>query len=91
MVTKEVIDLIKEICEVDEKKATRIYGTILRGLVKSLREEGVVKLPKMGHFILRKKNQRLGVNPRTKERILIPPNTTVFFKPSTVLKRMIKE
>ena len=91
MITKEIIGIIKEICDVDERKARRIYGTILRGLAESLKDEGVVKLPKIGSFILRKKNQRLGVNPRTKERIMIPPNTTVFFKPSTVLKRMIKE
>ena len=91
MITKEVIDIISEVCEVDEKKARRIFHTILRGIVKTLKEKGILKIPKLGQFILRNKKERLGVNPRTLERMVVPPNTTVFFKPSTVLKRLIKE
>ena len=91
MITKEIIDAIGEVCEVDDKKARKIFHIMLRGIVKSLKENGVLKIPKLGQFIVRNKKERLGVNPRTLERILIPQNTTVFFKPSTVLKRLIKK
>ena len=48
-----------------------------------------VKLSSFGSFIVRKKNERIGRNPKTKVEVPIPPRTVMVFKPSNVLKQKV--
>ena len=48
-----------------------------------------VKLSRLGSFVVRKKGQRMGRNPRTGEEVPISPRRVVMFKPSAVLKQRI--
>jgi len=44
-----------------------------------------------GAFEVRKKEERISVNPVTKQRMLVPPKLTLAFKPSSTLKERIKK
>ena len=48
-----------------------------------------MKLTSFGSFIVRKKNQRLGRNPKTGKEVPIPPRRTMTFKPSQVMKQRV--
>jgi integration host factor subunit alpha len=48
-----------------------------------------VKLSAFGSFVVRKKGQRMGRNPRTGEEVPISPRRVIVFKPSRILKRRI--
>ena len=48
-----------------------------------------VKLSSFGSFIVRKKGQRIGRNPRTGTEATIAPRRVVVFKPSAILKQEI--
>jgi integration host factor subunit alpha len=47
------------------------------------------KLASFGSFIVRKKSQRVGRNPKTGVKVQIAPRRVIVFKPSAILKRQI--
>ena len=48
-----------------------------------------VKIAKFGTFTLRKKNERIGRNPKTKEKKIISSRNVVLFKPSKDFKDFV--
>ena len=48
-----------------------------------------VKLSSFGSFVVRKKNERVGRNPKTGEEVPITPRRVMVFKPSNVLKMAV--
>ena len=56
----------------------------------ALSEGGSVSIHGFGTFEVRKKEERLSVNPVTKKRFLVPPKLTPVFKPSSLLKLQVK-
>ena len=46
-----------------------------------------MKLSSFGSFIVRKKNQRMGRNPKTVTEVPISPRRVLVFKPSAILKQ----
>ena len=71
----------------------RISETLLEDLfeiiIKNIIINEKVKIAKFGTFILRKKNQRLGRNPKTKEIKIISERNVILFKPSKEFKKYI--
>ena len=53
-------------------------------------EENAVVVPSFGTFEVKKKLERVLVNPTTKQRMLVPPKMVVGFKPNTSLKIKVK-
>lgn len=43
-----------------------------------------------GTFEVKKKMERISVNPQTKERLLIPPKLVLAYRPSNALKEKLK-
>ena len=50
-----------------------------------------MKLSSFGSFVVRKKGERVGRNPKTGEEVPISPRRVMVFKPSNVLKQKINE
>jgi integration host factor subunit alpha len=48
-----------------------------------------VKLSSFGSFVVRKKGQRVGRNPKTGKEVPISPRRVMVFKPSAILKQKI--
>ena len=64
-----------------------IFEIILTNIIKSKK----VKISKFGTFTLRKKNQRIGRNPKTKERKIITERNVILFKASKEFKEYINK
>jgi integration host factor subunit alpha len=62
---------------------------VLKEVADCLERGETVKLSSFGSFVVRKKGQRMGRNPKTGEQVPITPRRVVMFKPSAVLKRRI--
>ena len=58
-------------------------------IVDNLRKEKIVKISNFGTFSLRSKNQRMGRNPKTKEKKIISKRNVVLFKPSKEFRSLI--
>jgi integration host factor subunit alpha len=62
---------------------------VLKEISDCLERGENVKLSSFGVFVVRKKGQRIGRNPRTGEEVPIAPRRVVTFKPSPILKQRI--
>tara|TARA_X000000950_G_C13871436_1_gene643059 strand:- start:1784 stop:2038 length:255 start_codon:yes stop_codon:yes gene_type:complete len=58
-------------------------------IVQYLNDEKKIKISKFGTFTVRKKNSRIGRNPKTKEEKKISERNVVLFKPSKDFKEFI--
>jgi|TARA_B100000401_G_C52484000_1_gene567128 integration host factor subunit alpha len=58
-------------------------------IIKSLEKEKKIKISKFGTFFIRKKNSRIGRNPKTKEEKKISERNVVLFKPSKEFREFI--
>ena len=55
---------------------------VLKEITDCLERGETVKLSSFGSFVVRKKGQRMGRNPRTGKAVPIPPRRVMVFKPS---------
>ncbi|NDV69136.1 HU family DNA-binding protein [Dysgonomonas sp. 25] len=62
------------------------------GLLNSRLEAGdTVNVQGFGLFETKKKNERVSVNPTTKQRFLVPPKITISFRPGQTVKDNLKK
>ena len=62
----------------------------MKGFLKELQESNVLTFQEFGTFEVKKKMERISVNPVTKQRFLVPPKLVLGFKPSVSLKDKFK-
>ncbi len=68
-----------------------LLNDIFEIILKNIIEYKKVKISKFGTFTLRKKKQRLGRNPKTKEIKIISERNVILFKPSKEFKEYINK
>jgi integration host factor subunit alpha len=62
---------------------------VLREITDCIERGETVKLSSFGSFVVRKKSQRMGRNPKTGKEAPISPRRVMVFKPSAILKQRI--
>jgi integration host factor subunit alpha len=70
-------------------ESATLLELVLKEITDCLERGETVKLSSFGSFVVRKKGQRMGRNPRTGEEAPISPRRVVVFKPSAILKQRI--
>ena len=88
---KEIINSIYMQIGFSKKISETLLEDILESLLKNIIKHKKVKISKFGTFTLRKKNQRLGRNPKTKEIKTISERNVILFKPSKEFKKYINQ
>ena len=88
---KEITNSIYMQIGFSKKISESILDDIFQILLKNIISEKKVKIAKFGTFILRKKNERIGRNPKTKEEKIISERNVILFKPSKELKQFINQ
>ena len=86
---KEILNSIYMQIGFSKKISENLLEDVFQTLLTNIISEGKVKIAKFGTFILRKKNQRIGRNPKTKEEKIISARNVILFKPSKDLKKYI--
>tara|TARA_B100000530_G_scaffold325718_1_gene263731 strand:- start:277 stop:573 length:297 start_codon:yes stop_codon:yes gene_type:complete len=86
---KEIINSIYMQIGFSKKISENLLEDIFQILLKNIIVKKKVKIAKFGTFILRKKKERIGRNPKTKEEKVISERNVVLFKPSKELKQYI--
>lgn len=86
------VDLAGEVSRVvgvNRKDSEVIIETILEGIVKALRNGEKVEIRGFGSFRARQHQGRAGRNPKSGERVEVPPKKFTFFKPSKELRELV--
>jgi integration host factor subunit alpha len=70
-------------------ECVRLFELVLQEIADCLERGETVKLSSFGSFVVRKKGQRMGRNPKTNVPVPISPRRVMVFKPSATLKLRI--
>lgn len=73
-----------------QKEVSSLVNATISAIIGELTEENSVAITGFGSFEVKKKLEKVLVNPITKQRMLVPPKMVVSFKPNTSLKSKIK-
>lgn len=89
MNNKEFITALAARINGSQKTTKQWVGSLVSVMAEALDEGATLSLQSFGVFEVKKKKERIIVNPTTKKRQLVPPKLAVAFKPSTVLKEKV--
>ena len=87
-------EFINELARQNEMKAADAQAwmnTLLGAMGDNFQEGNAVQFPNFGVFEVRKKLERIIINPSTGQRMLVPPKLTLAFKPTPQTKEKIKK
>ena len=68
------------------KDTSSLMVALVAEMTEELEDENVIAIQNIGSFEVRKKQERVVVNPATLQRMLVPPKLVINFKPSTSFK-----
>ena len=88
------LDLIRNIssaAELTQKDAEVVMETILNTMVRTLRAGEKIEVRGFGSFRTRRRQPRIGRNPKTGARVEVPAKNIVYFTPSKDLKASLAE
>ncbi len=86
MNNKEFIALIAEKTGASVKDTTSLLSAFTAEMSSQLEDGSSISISGFGNFEVKKKLERVVINPSTKQRMLVPPKLVLGFKPSAVLK-----
>ena len=67
-----------------------MVSSVLGVMTQELQDGNTIAIQGFGTFEVKKKLERISVNPVTQQRLLIPPKLVLTFKPSISLKEKFK-
>ncbi len=86
---KEIVNSIYMQIGFSKKISEALLEDVFEIILKNIITEKKVKIAKFGTFTIRKKKQRIGRNPKTKETKVISERNVILFKASKELKEYI--
>lgn len=87
-------DLVEEVAraaQLTKKQAEAIVNLVFQTIIDSLRDGAKIELRGFGSFRIRNRGARLGRNPKTGERVEVPPKRIPYFKPGKELKEQLNQ
>ncbi len=86
MNNKEFINELSKQTNQPVGATTKLINDTLRLLEEHFQQDDTISISSFGTFEVKKKMERISVNPTTGKRYLIPPKLVLGFKQSNVLK-----
>lgn len=72
-----------------QAESASLIDEVLEEITNTLANGEEVKISSFGSFRVRKKNARIGRNPKTKQEVVITPRSVVTFHASNIMKKNI--
>lgn len=89
MTKADLVDEVTQAAELSRKDSETVVEIVFESIVKSLRAGDKIEIRGFGSFRSRQRKARVGRNPKTGERVEVPPKTVPYFKPSKELKDLV--
>ena len=90
MTNKEFILELAEQTGYSPEDTQKMVNVIVETMGDVFQEDNMVLVPAFGTFEVKKKMERVMVNPSTGQRMLVPPKLVLNFKPNANWKEQIK-
>lgn len=86
MNNKEFIAELSRRSENSSKDVADLIFTLTQIMTEKWQNNDSIAIQNFGAFEVRKKLERISVNPVSKQRLLVPPKLVLTFRPSNILK-----
>jgi integration host factor subunit beta len=89
MTKAELVEEVSRVSDLTKKHSEVIVDTVFRSIVAALQRGEKIELRGFGSFRLRQREPRKGRNPKTGDKVDVPPKKVPYFKPGKELKELI--
>ena len=72
------------------KDTSELINSLLASMTQELQEGNMIAVQGFGSFEVKKKAERISINPASKQRMLVPPKLVLSYRPSNTLKDKFK-
>ena len=90
MNNKEFISELSRKQGYTNKDTSQLVTSVIGVMTKELQDGNNIVIQGFGTFEVKKKLERISINPATQQRMLIPPKLVLPYKPSVTLKEKFK-
>ncbi|MBI3332713.1 MAG: integration host factor subunit beta [Candidatus Omnitrophica bacterium] len=90
MTKKEIVLKVASESKLKQLEVKKVVQKTLDAITAALAQGQTVELRNFGIFKVKQRKGRTGRNPRTGEKVPVPPKRVVTFKPGLVMKRDIR-
>lgn len=89
MTKAELVEEVSRVSDLTKKHSEVIVETVFQSIIDALHRGEKIELRGFGSFRLRKREPRKGRNPKTGDKVDVPPKRVPYFKPGKELKDLI--
>ena len=89
MTKAELVEEVSRVSDLTKKHSEVIVDTVFRSIITALHRGEKIELRGFGSFRLRRREPRKGRNPKTGDKVDVPPKRVPYFKPGKELKDLI--
>ena len=90
MNNKEFISELSRKQGYTNKDTSQLVSSVIGVMTQELQDGNNIAIQGFGTFEVKKKLERISINPATQQRMLIPPKLVLTYKPSVTLKEKFK-
>ncbi len=91
MTKAELVEEVSRVSDLTKKHSEVIVDTVFKSIIDALHRGEKIELRGFGSFRLRKREPRKGRNPKTGDKVDVPPKKVPYFKPGKELKELINK
>jgi nucleoid DNA-binding protein len=88
---KEIVKKISEDIGLTQLKTKDIVQRTLDAIIQTLVSEGRIELRNFGVFEVKRRAPRKARNPRTGDKVFVPPKNVVTFKPGKEMEELVRK
>ena len=89
MTKAELVEEVSRVSDLTKKHSEVIVDTVFKAIIDALHRGEKIELRGFGSFRLRRREPRKGRNPKTGDKVDVPPKKVPYFKPGKELKELI--
>ena len=91
MTKKEIVKQIADRIGETQLKTKEIVQRTFDAIVETLLEDGRIELRNFGVFEVKQRKARKARNPRTGDKVDVPPKNVVTFKPGKIMEEKVRK
>ncbi len=89
MTKADLVEQVANHADIPRKQADQVVQVILESITTALQSGEKVELRGFGSFRIRQRGERVGRNPKTGAKVLVPPKKIPYFKPGKHLRETL--
>ena len=90
MNNKNFISVLSQRLDYTQDDTQKLVNTVIDAMNDTFMKGDIVSIPHFGTFEVKKRMERIVINPGTKQRMLVPPKLVLNFKPILAIKEQLK-